>query len=116
MAIEQLKNLTSTLLEEIRLPYDQLKIYGTPRRLVVSIEGLAGKQADISKIVKGPPAERAFDKDGNPTKAAIGFARGKGIEVTELKIMEIDGGSYAAATVHAAGKTAVDVLPKNCRN
>ena len=110
MALEQLESLTTAMLEEVRLPYEKLHIYGTPRRLVVYVKGLAGRQADLSKIVKGPPAERAFDKDGSPTKAAIGFARGKGIDVSELKVMEIDGGSYAAATVFEAGKSAVEVL------
>ena len=59
---------------------------GTPRRLVVSVKDLATRQPDQNLEVKGPPASRAFDADGNPTKAAEGFARSKGIDVSNLVV------------------------------
>ena len=55
-----------------------LEVHGTPRRLVVMVSGLAARQTDLETVVKGPPADRAFDADGQPTAAALGFARGKG--------------------------------------
>ena len=59
-------------------------MYATPRRVVVIAKNVAPRQDDEEFVAKGPPAERAFDADGNPTKAAQGFARGKGVDVADL--------------------------------
>jgi glycyl-tRNA synthetase len=58
-------------------------------------------------VIKGPPAERAFNADGSPTRAAEGFARSKGIDVGQLKVEEIDGGQYAVANVSEHGEPAL---------
>ena len=58
----------------------------------------------------GPPAARAFGSDGEPTKAAEGFARGKGLSVKDLQVRQIDGGEYVIATVQHKGRAAVEVL------
>jgi glycyl-tRNA synthetase len=89
---------------------------GTPRRLVVSISELAPSQTDEEKIVKGPSAERAFDEEGQPTPAAQGFARSKGIHVSDLQVREMDGGKYAAAVVRTKGRPATEVLQKQIPN
>ncbi len=73
-AIAQLRKIVPETLEESRLEYNGISIQGTPRRLVVMISDLAGRQRDEVEIVKGPPADRAFDSEGAPTKAAQGFA------------------------------------------
>lgn len=109
-ALQQLEERFTNLLDTLRLAHGTLKVYGTPRRLVVSVAELAERQADLTQVVKGPPANRAFDADGKPTKAAIGFARGKGVNVEDLQVKEIDGGSYATAAVHEAGQPAMNVL------
>ena len=110
-ALQQVEKKTKTLLSNLRLKYDALEIMGTPRRIVVSIKELAGHQPDQTTLVKGPPAKIAFDQDGNPTKAAIGFARGKKIPIESLEVKEIDGGQYAAAIVKETGRPACEVLP-----
>jgi len=109
-ALEQLEERVPGLLAELRLEYDAIKVFGTPRRLVVLVEGLAPRQADLEQVVKGPPAERAFDEDGSPTKAALGFARSKGLAVDELRVQEMDGGRYVVATVRLQGRPTAEVL------
>ncbi len=109
-AIKQLEERFTNLFDELRLEHGDLKVYGTPRRLVVSVADLSERQTDLSQVVKGPPANRAFDADGNPTKAAIGFARGKGVNVEDLKVKEIDGGSYVTVEVHETGQPTMNVL------
>ena len=81
-----------------------------PRRLLALVKDLAPSQADLEDLAKGPPAARAFDSDGVPTKAAEGFARGKGVRVEDLVVQEIDGGEYVVAKVFEKGRPAADVL------
>ena len=109
-AIGQLQTAIPELLKNARLSYDRIEVDGTPRRLVVQVHGLAGRQPNLETVAKGPPADRAFDKDGNPTKAAIGFARGKGIDVTDLEIVEEGDKRYVSAVVREAGRPAIAVL------
>ncbi len=109
-AIEQLQERVPALLDELRLAHGEVSILGTPRRLVAAVKDLAPAQTDRTSTVKGPPAARAFDAAGQPTKAAEGFARSRGLEVSALKVMEIDGGSYAVAEVFEAGRPALEVL------
>ncbi len=109
-ALSQLEASVPSLMDELRLAYDEIKILGTPRRLVVSIVGLAARQPDQFLDVKGPPAERAFDEDGNPTRAAEGFAQSKGIDVGDLVVEEVDGGKYVVAHVKEEGQSAAQVL------
>lgn len=109
-ALSQLKKAIPALLKEQRLTYGEIKIMGTPRRLVVSVNDLQTRQDDRVVEVKGPPADRAFDGDGNPTRAAEGFARGKGLDVSDLVVEEVDGGKYVVARVSETGQTALSVL------
>jgi glycyl-tRNA synthetase len=109
-ALEQLRAGVPTLLTALRLKHGKVKIYGTPRRLVVYVEDLSPRQADVEQVIKGPPASRAFDALGQPTPAAIGFARSKGVEVSALQVRAMDGGSYVTAIVHSTGRPAPHVL------
>jgi glycyl-tRNA synthetase len=109
-ALAQLKTHVPALLDDLHLEHGEVKISGTPRRLVVSIADLADRQPDIEEEIKGPPAERAFDAEGNPTKAAEGFARGKGLQVKDLQVKEIDGGSYVVALFKQVGRPTAQVL------
>ena len=108
--LDQLEIKMKELLLDVRLAHSGLEVFGTPRRLVVSVKNLAARQDDLEQEVKGPPAARAYDAVGNPTKAAQGFARSKGIQVDELAVREIDGGEYIVALVREAGRPAGEVL------
>ncbi len=109
-ALEQIKSKLPSLLDELRLAYGEIQVLGTPRRQVVHIQGVAPHQPDLEQLVKGPPAERAFDSFGAPTKAGEGFARSKGVSVHDLQVVEMDGGRYVAATIRQVGRVAVKVL------
>jgi glycyl-tRNA synthetase len=111
-ALSQLKERVPALLDELRLAYGKVTIEGTPRRLVAMVEDLADKQEERTTVVKGPPAARAFDAAGQPTKAAEGFAQGKGLSVKDLKVAEIDGGQYVVAEVKEVSLSTYDVLLK----
>src|SRR5215510_9542110 len=87
-ALAQLRAAVPALLTELRLDYDTVEVYGTPRRLVIFVPRLASRQADLETVVKGPPANRAFDETGQPTPAAHGFARSRGVDVTALQVVE----------------------------
>lgn len=89
----QLKTLAETKLNDAHLPFESIATYGTPRRLALIVKGLANTSAEISERHKGPSVSIAYDADGNPTKAAIGFARGKGLDVAGLVVE--DGYIYA---------------------
>ncbi len=109
-AMKQLETLVPELLDSLRLTYGRIEVYGTPRRLAVLVHRLEGRQRDLETEVKGPPADRAFDADGNPTKAALGFARGKGVSPDDLKIVEDGKKRYVTAVVREAGRPTAAVL------
>ena len=109
-AISQLEKRVPDLLNELRLEYTGLKVMATPRRLVVYLEKLAGRQTDLEQLVKGPPEDRAYGEDGKPTRAAVGFASSKGVKVDELEIREMDGGKYVVAVERKSGVPAHEVL------
>ncbi len=109
-ALQHLRSAVPAWLRELRLDYDGLEIHGTPRRLTVLVANLGSRQPDLETLVKGPPADRAFDAEGHPTAAAAGFARGKGVAVTDLQIVEDKGRRLVAAVVRDVGRTAVEVL------
>ncbi len=111
-AVTQLKTRAIAALEGARLSYDTVRTYGSPRRLALTVTGLADRQDDLSLTVKGPAVKAAFDAEGTPTKAAEGFARSRGIAVEDLQRGEIDGGEYVFAHVEEAGRAAADVLPE----
>lgn len=110
-AIEQLTVAVPKALDEARLEYDSIRVMGSPRRLVVLVSDLAEQQDDAVQNHKGPASKAAFDADGKPTKAAEGFARGKGVPVESLQVIEDDNGSYVWATVEVKGVSAGEVLP-----
>jgi glycyl-tRNA synthetase len=112
-ALKQIRETVPALLDDLRLTHGEVHVMGTPRRLVLHVENLAPCQSDHQEVVKGPPATRAFDKFGDPTKAAEGFARSKGVPVSALEVREMDGGSYVVANVHTVGRPAVEVLSES---
>jgi glycyl-tRNA synthetase len=109
-ALAQMREAAPKLFSDLRLTHEGIEVYGTPRRLVVYAKQVAPRQPDEEKLVKGPPANRAFDSMGVPTAAAEGFAKKQGIPVGSLKVHDIDGGQFAAAMVKSIGKPAHVVL------
>ncbi len=108
-ALGQLRQLAPQMFDDLRLSYKKIHIFATPRRLVINAVKVAPRQPDDEFVAKGPPAVAAF-RDGKPTKAAEGFARSKGLDVSELRVEEIDGGEYVVAQVKVEGKPATEVL------
>ena len=102
----QLKTLAETKLNDAHLPFESIATYGTPRRLALIVKGLADTSAEISERHKGPSASIAYDADGNATKAAIGFARGKGLDVADLVVED----GYIYAETKTAGIPAKDIV------
>ncbi len=111
-ALKQLEELVADGLEEARLSHGEVTTWGTPRRLTIMVRDVATRQPDVEQEVKGPPAAAAFDDEGNPTKAAEGFASGRGLTVDDLEVRETDRGDYVFATVQEKGAAALDVLPR----
>ncbi|MBI5231887.1 MAG: glycine--tRNA ligase subunit beta, partial [Coriobacteriales bacterium] len=110
-AIEQLTVSVPKALDDARLEYAEVTVQGTPRRLAVRVSELAERQDDRTERAKGPAIKAAFDADGNPTKAAEGFARGKGVSVEDLIKVDDENGAYVYAIVELPGRDATEVLP-----
>lgn len=104
--IKQLGELATAALAERHIPHGSVKVYATPRRVALLINDVAERGEDVHETHKGPSVSIAYDGDGNPTKAAIGFARGKGLDVSELKV--VDG--YIFADTTTAGLDTKEVL------
>jgi len=109
-SVIQLKERFAKFLKEARLDFDEIKTFSTPRRLTLQVEGLADKQADVKKEVRGPAKKIAQDADGNWTKAAIGFSKGQGASTDDIVFKEIKGTPYVFVQTFTAGKSAKDVL------
>src|SRR5690606_20679491 len=109
-ALAQLRERVPAWLEELSLEHGRIKIDGTPRRLVVSVADLSPRQPDREELVKGPPVDKAFDKDGVALPAGLGFAKKNNVNTRDLQIREQDGGRYVFALVKHEGRPAAEVL------
>src|SRR5258706_3409001 len=99
-----------TLLDELHLEHGDVRVFTTPRRLVVSIDSLSPNQPDREDLVKGPPADKAFDKDGIALPAGMGFAKKNNVDTKSLEIREEGGGKYVFAVVKQKGRPTPEVL------
>ena len=108
-AIEQLKKSFETLLTTNQIDFSDIKVYATPRRLAVILDGLSKEGKDDVKIVKGPIKHVAYDEAGNLTKAGEGFCKKNGLEAKDLYIED----NYVQAKIIVKGKSAVEVLQTN---
>lgn len=115
-ALEQLQTNTSNFLKEERINYNSMKVYSTPRRLTLIVEGLEDKQEDLRETVKGPAKKIAFDSDGNPTKALLGFMRGQNIDIASIYVEEHNGVEYVYADVVKEGKEIEEILKGSIPN
>ena len=110
--LNQLKTLAEKSFSEARITFGKIQTLGTPRRLSLLIEDVATKAADVESEKRGPSEKIAFDKDGKPSKAAIGFARGQKVKPEDL----ITRDGYVYAVIREQGKSSAEIfktlLPK----
>jgi len=109
-ALDQLQNMAKETLMEQNLSFGELKVMGTPRRLALSVSNLETLQPDQSVEVTGPPKKAAYDAEGNPTKAAVGFAKSQGVNTDDLRVVETPRGEYVAVTKLQKGRSASNIL------
>jgi len=111
--MEKLEDLFVKFLEENKIRFNKIITFGTPRRLGLSIQEIADKQEDRVIEKTGPSRKAAYDKDGNPTKAAIGFAKSQGVNVEDLTIVTTEKGEYISIKKVIKGEATFDVLKDN---
>ncbi|WP_371369675.1 Glycine--tRNA ligase beta subunit [Sporomusa rhizae] len=107
-ALKQLETTAKTKLTDLRISHDEIKVIGTPRRLALVVRKVADTQADKHSENKGPAVKIAFAEDGTPTKAALGFARGQGVEASDLVVKD----GYVYAIVQEVGRPVAEILPE----
>lgn len=105
--LSQVRDLAGKSFDESHIAYESIRTLGTPRRIALIMKGVAEKQADVSAKHKGPSVKIAYDADGNPTKAAMGFARGQKIDVKDLVVED----GYVYANVTSVGADTAGLLP-----
>ncbi len=109
-ALESFAEKLPLVLREMRIECGDVTPFGTPRRLALRLADVAEMQADDEREVTGPPSRIAFDGEGNPTKAAIGFAKTNGVKVEELRRVKTEKGEYITATVFEKGRPTGEIL------
>lgn len=111
--LEQMKNYIANLLNEKRISFNEIKLYSTPRRLVLILEGLPESQENLEKELKGPSKKIAFDEEGSPTKALEGFMRGQGVTLEDIIVKEHNNEEYIFANKTEEGKLVEEILKDN---
>jgi glycyl-tRNA synthetase beta chain len=111
-AFENLRRLAEKSLRDSRIAHGEIRTLGTPRRLALVVSDLAEGQGSLEERVMGPAKRVAFDESGKPTKAGAGFAKGQGVSVGSLEIVETEKGEYVAALRKEEGKKTQEVLPE----
>ena len=114
-ATEQLTELVPASLDAVRIPHGDVAIYTSPRRLIAIVDAVADQTEALEEVFRGPAAKIAFDEAGAPTKAAIGFARGKGLDVDALERRDENGTEYVYAVRSVAAQPVAALLPEVLR-
>lgn len=114
-AIADLHGLASAVFDEFRIPHKEIRAMATPRRLCLIIHGVAAHQSDVAKEIFGPSRVIAFDEQGNPTQAALGFARSHGIAAEDLVTRRKGKGEHVVAVIEEKGRETISVLPEMLR-
>ncbi|MEA2087827.1 MAG: glycine--tRNA ligase subunit beta [Candidatus Caldatribacteriota bacterium] len=109
-ALKDLNRLAQRYLEESRINYKKIKVYGTPRRLILSIFHINEKQEDIFLKIKGPAYSIAYNKDSKPQKPALKFAQSQGVNIEDLIIEDTEKGKYIFASKSMIGQPTIDIL------
>ncbi|MDK2992319.1 MAG: glycyl-tRNA synthetase beta chain [Clostridiales bacterium] len=108
--LDQIEQKGKAIFEQYRLPYKDMRAYGTPRRIVLIAKDVAQRQQDVEQLVKGPAKKAAYGDDGQPTKALLGFMRSQNVSVEDLIIDEINGIPYVYAHKVQRGMQASEAL------
>jgi glycyl-tRNA synthetase beta chain len=108
--LAQLKNTAEAMLKENRISYGEIKTYGTPRRLVLIVKAIAEQQEDLELLVKGPSKKAAYDENGNPSKALLGFLKGQKAELDQVFVQELSGVEYIYFRKQEKGQPVQEVL------
>lgn len=111
-ALAQLEDIFSKKAKELKVSYSSIRTLGTPRRFALLVTDLVDKQLDITEELLGPSKKAAFDGDDNPTKAAVGFARSKGADVSDLKVVDTPKGEYLMLVREVKGRETKELLPE----
>lgn len=111
----QLEKLVPAALEAVRIPHGDVSIYTSPRRLVAVTADVADATEALEEVSRGPSVKIAFDAEGNPTKAAVGFARGKGLDVSALERRAENGAEYVFAAKSVPARSVAELLPEVLR-
>lgn len=111
-AVKEIEEIAKTEFSAARLSFGCIQSFATPRRLTIYVRDLSERQEDFVEAFKGPAWEQAFDAYGNPTKAAKGFAKSKGVDVEELEKREVGGSYFAFAVRRTEGKDVREILPE----
>ena len=110
-ALAQLKQNFVAEAKSLNLEYESVRCLGTPRRLALLVTGLADRQPDSRAELMGPSKQAGFDDEGNPSKAAMGFARSKGADVSDLQVVETEKGEYLMLVQETKGVATTELLP-----
>ena len=109
-ALKDLNRLAKKYLEESRIKYKEIKVYGTPRRLILFIFHIKEKQEDIFQKIKGPAYSIAYNKDSQPQKPALKFAQSQGVNAKDLIVEDTKKGKYIFASKSIIGQPTIDIL------
>ncbi|SDP18723.1 glycine--tRNA ligase subunit beta [Desulforhopalus singaporensis] len=112
IAYDQLAKGFSSRAAELKIGHGSINVTGTPRRLALMVKDVSEKQEDMRQELLGPSKKAAYDNEGNLTKAAEGFARSKGADVHELKVVDTPKGEYMMLIREVTGKPTGDLLPE----
>src|SRR5262245_46042434 len=108
----QLRTVVENRLKDLRIaPGAPVESFSTPRRLTARVAKIAERQEDLEETISGPPVSAAFGPDGQPTPAALGFAKKQGATFEELSRVTTPKGEYLVYHKRQRGKTSVDALP-----
>lgn len=115
-ALNDIEKYIKTELKSFRIKHGEVKTYGSPRRLVLTVKEIAEKQEDLSETNMGPSKQVAFDDAGEPTKACLGFAKSQGVDVKELEIIDTNKGEYIGVKKFVKGQETDLLLPEILSN
>lgn len=103
-ALLEIETILKKNLDSLRISYDQIKTYATPRRFAIQIQNIAEKQSDYEELIKGPAKKIALDASGSPSKALLGFVKSKNGELENVEFIDINGEEYAHLKLFFQGK------------
>jgi glycyl-tRNA synthetase beta chain len=112
--VQESRQAMEGLLTQAKLDFASVRAWATPRRLALLVEDLAEMQRQEVETITGPPASKGYDAAGNPTAAAKGFAKGQGLDLSEVFTITTEKGQYLAARKQSGGRKAMDLLPEAC--